>query len=101
MRGSLPSRSSGAAVRLDRETIVAAAQRILAEEGLNQLTMRRIGSELGADPTAVYRHFRSKQELVIELVDLAFLSLPAPDPALTWPERLRQFTHAALALYRS
>jgi AcrR family transcriptional regulator len=101
MRGSLPARSSGAAVRLDREVIVDAAQRILAEDGLSRLTMRRIGAELGADPTAVYRHFRSKQELVVELADRAFLSLPEPDAALPWQERLRQFTRAALALYRS
>jgi AcrR family transcriptional regulator len=101
MRGSLPTRSSGAAVRLDREVIIEAAQRILAEDGLSRLTMRRIGAELGADPTAVYRHFRSKQELVVELADRAFLSLPEPDAALPWQERLRQFTRAALALYRS
>jgi AcrR family transcriptional regulator len=101
MRGSLPARSSGAAVRLDREMIVEAAQRILAGEGLGQLTMRRIGSELGADPTAAYRHFRSKQELVIELADRAFLSLPEPDPTLPWQERLRRFVRDALALYRS
>ena len=101
MRGSLRTRSSSASVRLDRAVIIQAAQRIVADDGLSQLTMRRIGSELGADPTAVYRHFRSKQELVIELADLAFLSLPAPDAALPWQERLRQFMRAALALYRS
>jgi AcrR family transcriptional regulator len=101
MRGSLRTRGSSAAVRLDREMIVDAAQRVLADEGLSQLTMRRIGMELGADPTAVYRHFRSKQELVTELADRAFMSLPEPDPALPWQERLRRFMTAALALYRS
>jgi AcrR family transcriptional regulator len=87
-------------VRLDRETIVRAAQRVLDEDGLAGLTVRRIGSELGADPTAIYRHFRDKDELVVELADRAFASLPEPDPALPWQERLRRMLRAALELYR-
>jgi AcrR family transcriptional regulator len=87
-------------VRLDRELIVQAARRVLAEDGLGKLTVRRIGQELGADPTAIYRHFRSKDELVTELVDRAFLSLPELDPELPWQERLRVGLRAALALYR-
>jgi AcrR family transcriptional regulator len=91
----------GHAVRLDREVIVGAAQRILDEEGLGALTMRRIGTELGADPTAVYRHFRDKDELVMELADRAFASIPVADPQLPWQERLRRQLHGALDLYRS
>jgi AcrR family transcriptional regulator len=100
MRGSARNRGAHVTVRLDRELIVQAARRVLAEEGLGKLTVRRIGQELGADPTAIYRHFRSKDELVTELVDLAFLSLPEPDPELPWQERLRVGLRAALALYR-
>jgi AcrR family transcriptional regulator len=100
MRRSARSRGAHVAVRLDRELIVQAARRILADEGLSKLTVRRIGAELGADPTAIYRHFRSKSELVTELADLAFLSVPWPDPELPWQERLRQGLRAALALYR-
>jgi AcrR family transcriptional regulator len=92
--------SDARGVRLDRETIVRAAQRVLDEDGLAGLTVRRIGSELGADPTAIYRHFRDKDELVVELADRAFLSLPEPDPALPWQERLRRMLRAALELYR-
>ena len=91
----------GHGVRLDRDVIVAAAQRILTDEGLSALTMRRIGTELGADPTAVYRHFRDKEELVTELADRAFVGIPVADPALPWQERLRQQLHDALELYRS
>ena len=100
MRRSARSRGAHVAVRLDRELIVQAARRILADEGLGKLTMRRIGSELGVDPTAIYRHFRSKHELVAALADLAFLSIPEPDPELPWQDRLRGLLRAALALYR-
>jgi AcrR family transcriptional regulator len=87
--------------RLDRDVIVRAAQRVLDEDGLSGLTVRRIGSELGADPTAIYRHFRGKDELVVELADRAFASLPAPDLTLPWQERLRFMLRSALDLYRA
>jgi AcrR family transcriptional regulator len=100
MEGSVRQRDAHVAVRLDRELIVQAAQRVLEAEGLSRLTMRRIGSELGADPTAAYRHFRSKHELVTELADRAFLSVPEPDPALPWQDRLRELARRVLELYR-
>jgi AcrR family transcriptional regulator len=87
--------------RLDRDVIVRAAQRVLDEDGLPGLTVRRIGSELGADPTAIYRHFRGKDELVVELADRVFASVAMPDPSLPWQERLRQMLRAALDLYRA
>jgi AcrR family transcriptional regulator len=34
--------------------------------------MRRLGAALGVDPTAVYRHFRSKQELLDVMADHLF-----------------------------
>jgi AcrR family transcriptional regulator len=91
----------GRNVKLDREVIVRAAQRILDEDGLSGLTVRRIGSELGADPTAIYRHFRGKDELVVELADRVFASVPAPDPELPWQARVRQMLREALDLYRT
>jgi AcrR family transcriptional regulator len=99
--GGDPQHADGRTVRLDREMIVEAAQRILREDGQSNLTMRRIGRELGVDPTAVYRHFRDKAELVTELADRAFSSIPAPDPQRPWQERIRQQLHGALELYRS
>ncbi len=102
-RGGAPTDDGarGHGVRLDRDVIVEAAQRILADEGLAALTMRRIGTELGADPTAVYRHFRDKDELVTELADRAFSSIDPADPLLPWQERLRQQLRGALNLYRA
>lgn len=49
---------------LDRGRIVATAARLIEREGADTLTMRRLGTALRADPTAVYRHFRDKDELL-------------------------------------
>lgn len=54
---------------LSRELIVEAAERVARRDGLDQLTFRSIGKEIGAHPTSVYRHFRDKDELVLELID--------------------------------
>lgn len=34
------------------------------EHGISALTMRALGEKLGVDPTAVYRHFPNKEQLV-------------------------------------
>jgi AcrR family transcriptional regulator len=86
---------------LDRERILAAAEAIVAAEGVGKLTMRRIGAELGADPTAVYRHFRNKGELLMELADRMFGTLPEVDPDQDWRERFKAEMRHAVARYRS
>ena len=57
-------------VALTREAIVEAAIRLCSPEGGGVLTFSRLGKELGADPTAVYRHFRDKDELILAMTDV-------------------------------
>ncbi|MGW7002750.1 TetR/AcrR family transcriptional regulator [Streptomyces sp. NPDC054933] len=70
---------------LTREAILEAAMRLCSPAGGGVLTFSRLGKELGADPTAVYRHFRDKDELVLALTDilieesLALAARSAPD----------------------
>jgi AcrR family transcriptional regulator len=91
----------GQAVRLDRSVILKAAERIVGSEGLRALTMRRIGAELGADPTAVYRHFRDKEELLTCLAERVFSTRPDVDPALPWQDQLRVHIRHAYDRYRA
>lgn len=87
-------------VRLDQDTILIAAERILAQEGLDALTMRRVGTELQADPTAIYRYFRSKDELLVELADRAFGRVPLADRELGWREGLRNLGRHVREVYQ-
>jgi AcrR family transcriptional regulator len=61
--------------------------------GTEAFTMRSLGQALGADPTAVYRHFRDKYELMIALVMLAV----AADIRLV-PDTMLQIVLAAMLL---
>ena len=53
---------------LSRDKVLAAAFE-LARGGLDAVSMRALGARLGADPTAVYRYFRTKDELLDAMAD--------------------------------
>src|SRR6478752_4690724 len=91
----------GVRPRLDRERILDAAESIARTDGVGKLTMRRIGSELGVDPTAIYRHFRNKQEMLVGLADRMFGTLPPLDPNLGWRESLKADLRYGMHRYRS
>ena len=54
---------------LSRDTITDAAFRLTRDEPNTPLTLTRLGTELGADPTALYRHFRKRDELLLAVFD--------------------------------
>ena len=55
---------------LSRELILEAAFRVVDADEMNDITMSRLGRELDADPSAVYRHFRNKDELLLAMADV-------------------------------
>jgi TetR/AcrR family transcriptional regulator, tetracycline repressor protein len=54
-------------VALDRAQVVDAAYAVLGEQGLAGTSMRRVATELGVAPGALYYHVPSKQELLTEV----------------------------------
>jgi AcrR family transcriptional regulator len=89
------------AVRLDRGRILEAAERIVGSEGVPALTMRRIGAELGVDPTAIYRHFRNKEALLTCLAERLFATEPELDATAPWQDQLRIGIRHAFERYRA
>ncbi len=58
--------------RVTRDLLLDTAMRIVDTEGLDALTMRKLGRQVGADPAMVYRSFTDKSELVEALADRLF-----------------------------
>ena len=56
-------------MRYRREEIVVRAVEALDAYGLADLTMRRLGTELGVQPSALYHHFANKQTLLAAMAD--------------------------------
>ena len=54
---------------LTRDAVVAAAITVADRDGLSELSMRRLGAELGVDAMVLYRHVRSKDELLDAMAD--------------------------------
>ena len=81
-------------MRYHREDVVGRAITVLDEYGLADLTMRRLGAELGVQPSALYHHFANKQALLAAVADelLARGARPLPDDG--WEERARAACHA-------
>ncbi|MFI1255215.1 TetR/AcrR family transcriptional regulator [Streptomyces netropsis] len=72
--------------QLSREQIVSEAVALLDAEGLEALSMRRLGTRLGAGATSLYRHVANKDELIELVVDEVYgeLEVPAADEAAGW-----------------
>ncbi|WP_344008128.1 TetR/AcrR family transcriptional regulator C-terminal domain-containing protein [Nocardioides lentus] len=56
-------------MRNSRDDVVARALAVLDAYGLGDLTMRRLGAELGVRPSALYHHFPDKQTLLGAVAD--------------------------------
>ena len=84
-------------MRHRREDVVARALGVLDEYGLADLTMRRLGAELGVQPSALYHHFPDKQTLLAAAADelLARGARPQPEQGLQdgWEEQARVACH--------
>ena len=86
--------------RLSRDVLIDAYLRIADSEGPEAVTMRRLGSELGVDPTAVYRHFRDKTELLIAMADrLLIEAMRGFSPSGSWRADLRDLATRARRTY--
>src|ERR1044072_1962794 len=72
------------------EAIVEAAFEIVAREGYDALSMRRVAAALGTGPASLYAHVVNKEDLDDLLIGrlTAGLGLPEPDPA-TWRDQIR------------
>lgn len=91
-------RTASSKSRLDRETIVAAGLELAERPGTSAISVRDLGTLIGADPTAIYRHFRNKEGLMQALLDVLIarsVEAVVADRA-DWRGRLRQLAEGTL-----
>ncbi len=48
--------------------IVNVAMRLIAEKGIQNLTIKNLSGEIGISEPAIYRHFKNKQEILLNIV---------------------------------
>lgn len=72
-------------MKLQRETVVAAALKLLDEVGMDGLTTRRLAQELGVQQPSLYWHFKNKRELLDALAE-AMLAEQRPADHADYPD---------------
>jgi TetR/AcrR family tetracycline transcriptional repressor len=78
---------------LTREAIVARALEIGGSEGLEAVSLRRLASELGVTPMALYRHVRDKEDLINAMTEVVLEGLDLTvgfQPSMSWTDRARR-----------
>ena len=81
--------SGGTKQPITVEAIISTAFGIVAEEGYEALTMRRVATVLETGPSSLYAHVVNKEDLDELLIGrlCAEISLPEPDPA-SWRQQI-------------
>jgi AcrR family transcriptional regulator len=100
-------RGNSVTIETTRERILTAAARLFAEQGFAGASMPAIAKLSGITAGAIYRHFASKADLLLEVVKRALRALPlslegsseANDIAML-PEVAARYTDPALKLLR-
>jgi AcrR family transcriptional regulator len=80
--------------RLTRQRVVAEALAVIAEDGIQALTMRSLAARLGVVPGALYHHVGNKQQLQDLVLDGVLAEVDVHlDPSLAWPQQLKALAH--------
>jgi AcrR family transcriptional regulator len=90
-------------VPLTRERVFQAAVVLADERGLESLTMRALGEELGIEAMSLYHYVANKDELLDGMVEVVFSEIELPTTDVDWKTAMRRraiSTREALARHR-
>ena len=76
--------------RLTHDRVIRAAVELVDGQGIDALTMRRLGSSLGVEAMSLYKHVRNKEAILDGIVERVVGEIGSPaDEHLPWQEALR------------
>jgi AcrR family transcriptional regulator len=75
---------------LSRDRILRTALALADAHGVEVLTMRRLGDELGFEAMSLYRHVANKHDLLNGLLDLVWAETEPPAPDGPWAAAVRR-----------
>lgn len=75
---------------LSRDKVVDTALAILRKHGLAALSMRQVAASLGVQPSALYWHVESKQELLAQIADRILTKSATTRSSLPTEERIKK-----------
>lgn len=81
--------------RLSRDSVLRTAVELADAEGVDAISMRRLGALLGVEAMSLYNHVANKDDVLDGLVDLVASDFPRPDATAPWHTALRDAAIAA------
>lgn len=75
---------------LNRERILAAAVNFVDQRGLEALSMRKLGAELGVEAMSLYNHVPNKDALLDGMVEVMLRKVEIPPQNEDWEARIRE-----------
>src|ERR1700738_3469611 len=74
---------------LSRDRILESALALADESGIESLTMRKLGQELGFEAMSLYNYVANKDEVLDGILDLVLAETELPSPAGDWDPAVR------------
>ncbi len=84
-------------VPLSRERVLRAAVDLADRHGIEALTMRRLGQQLGVEAMSLYKHVAGKDEVLDGLAALVLEEFELPSADVGWREAMRRRAVSARA----
>ena len=74
---------------LSRERVLRAAIVLADTGGIESLTMRRLGQDLGVEAMSLYNHVAGKDDILDGIADLVFSEIAVPSERADWKSAMR------------
>jgi AcrR family transcriptional regulator len=81
---------------LTRDRIIDAAVRYADANGIESLSMRKLGAELDVEAMSLYNHVANKNDIYDGMIDYVFASIPLPEPDGDWRNEIRRIGMAGM-----
>ncbi len=75
---------------LTRERILRTAISLADRDGLESLSMRKLGQKLGVEAMSLYNHVRNKVDMLDGMVDVVFSEIELPANGADWRTAMRK-----------
>jgi AcrR family transcriptional regulator len=75
---------------LGRERVLRAAIDLADRDGIESLSMRKLGQEVGVEAMSLYNHVRNKEDILNGMVDVVFSEIDVPSGPTDWVTAMRQ-----------
>jgi len=82
-------------IPLSRERVLRAAIALADEKGIQSLSMRKLGQQLGVEAMSLYKHVTNKDDMLDGMIDVVFTEIDLRSSGIHWKKAMRQRAFSA------